>query len=167
MKPMTSSIIGLALATVVTAAAAQNVKIEDPWVRGTVAQQKATGAFMRLTAPERMRLVGAESPVAGVVEVHEMAMVDNVMKMRQIPGLELPAGQPVELKPGGYHIMLMNLRAPVQPGEQVPLKLIFENASGQRVTQEVQARVKAIGAGPGNMQPAGSMGGHHGHGHQH
>lgn len=148
-----------ALLALTAAAWAQTVKIDEPWVRGTVAQQKATGAFMRLTAPEPMRLVAGESPVAGVVEIHEMAMDGDVMRMRAIPGLALPAGRPVELKPGGYHVMLMDLKRPLAGGETVPLTLVFENAAGQRVRQELQAKVMALGA-----QPGGAMGGHGHHG---
>lgn len=148
-----------ALLALTAAAWAQTVKIDEPWVRGTVAQQKATGAFMRLTAPEPMRLVAGESPVAGVVEIHEMAMDGDVMRMRAIPGLALPAGRPVELKPGGYHVMLMDLKRPLAGGETVPLTLVFENAAGQRVRQEVQAKVMALGAQPGAMG-AGPHGGH-------
>lgn len=150
--------ITLALAGV---AQAQTVRVEEPWVRGTVAQQKATGAFMRLTAPEPMRLVGAASPVAGIVEIHEMAMDNNVMRMRAIPALALPANRTVELKPGGYHVMLMDLKQPVAAGQEVPLTLVFENAAGQRVTQSITAPVKALGT-PGGASDA-QMGGH-GHG---
>ncbi|WP_334155257.1 copper chaperone PCu(A)C [Tepidimonas sp.] len=148
-----------ALLTLTATTWAQTVKIDEPWVRGTVAQQKATGAFMRLTAPEPMRLVAGESPVAGVVEIHEMAMDGDVMRMRAIPGLALPAGRPVELKPGGHHVMLMDLKRPLAGGETVPLTLVFENAAGQRVRQEVQAKVMALGAQPGAMG-AGPHGGH-------
>lgn len=148
-----------ALLALTAAAWAQTVRIDEPWVRGTVAQQKATGAFMRLTAPEPMRLVAGESPVAGVVEIHEMAMDGDVMRMRAIPGLALPAGRPVELKPGGYHVMLMDLKRPLAGGETVPLTLVFENAAGQRVRQELQAKVMALGAQPGAMG-AGPQGGH-------
>jgi hypothetical protein len=75
-----------------------------------VAQQKATGAFMQIVSQQGGRLVQASSPVAAVVEIHEMTMENNVMKMRAIPGLDLPAGKPVDLKPGGYHVMLMDLK---------------------------------------------------------
>ena len=74
-----------------------SVEIKDPWVRATVAQQKATGAFMQLTAKADSKLVEVKSPVAGVVEIHEMAMEKDVMKMRQVPGLALPAGKAVAL----------------------------------------------------------------------
>ena len=84
------------LATLAIAAAAHaQVTVKDAWVRATVPQQKATGAFMQLTAAQDAKLVAGSSPVAGVVEIHEMAMDNNVMKMRAIPGLDLPAGKPI------------------------------------------------------------------------
>jgi periplasmic copper chaperone A len=128
------------------------VKVEDAWVRGTVATQKATGAFMRLTPSANARLVSASSPVAGVVEIHEMAMENDVMKMRQVPGLDLAAGRTTELKPGGFHVMLMDLKAPVKGGDVVPLTLVFEDAAKQRFTQEVKAPVTALGGGNAPMK---------------
>ncbi|MEI8157805.1 MAG: copper chaperone PCu(A)C, partial [Burkholderiales bacterium] len=87
---------------------AQTVDVKDAWARATVPGQKATGAFMKLTAKEGTKLVAISSPVAGVGEVHEMKMEGDVMKMRAVTGgLDLPAGKAVELKPGGYHVMLM------------------------------------------------------------
>ena len=109
------------LAITVTAWAQTTVKVEDAWVRGTVATQKATGAFMRLTPSANARLVEAKSPVAGVVEIHEMTLEKDIMKMRQIPGLDLAADRTMELKPGGYHVMLMDLKQPLKGGEQVPI----------------------------------------------
>lgn len=132
------------------------VNVAEPWVRGTVAQQKATGAFMKITAPNATRLVQASSPVAGVVEIHEMTMADNVMKMRAIPGLELPAGKPVELKPGGYHVMLMDLKQQLKPGEIVPITLVFEGADKKRDSLEIKATVRPL-AGSGHQ--GGHMGG--------
>jgi copper(I)-binding protein len=126
---------------------AQSVKVEEPWVRGTVATQKATGAFMRLTSEKNARLVSASSPVAGVVEIHEMAMVDNVMKMRQIPGLDLAAGRTTDLKPGGYHVMLMDLKQALKAGDVVPLTLVFEDEAKKSFTQEIKAPVTALGSG--------------------
>jgi copper(I)-binding protein len=113
-------------------------------VRGTVAQQQATGAFMQLTSAQGGRLVSAPSPVAGVVEIHEMAMDGNVMKMRAVPGLDLPAGKAVELKPGGYHVMLMDLKQQLKDGETVPVTLVVEGKDGKRETLEVKAPVKAL-----------------------
>ena len=89
------------------------VKVEGAWARASVQGQKATGAFMRLTAQDGARLVRAESPAAGITEVHEMKMEGDIMKMRAVPALDLPAGKTVELKPGGYHVMLLDLTVPV------------------------------------------------------
>ena len=152
MKPLFLSAI-LALTSAVWAQTP--VQVEEAWVRGTVAQQKATGAFMRLTAQQNARLVAAESPVAGVVEIHEMAMDNNVMKMRAVPGLDLAAGRPVELKPGGYHVMLMDLKQPVKAGDRVPLTLVFEDAAKQRFTQTVDVPVKALSASGAPAAPMG------------
>lgn len=151
-----------ALLAITTQAWAQTVvNVEDAWVRGTVAQQKATGAFMRLTATQNARLVEARSPVAGVVEIHEMAMDKDVMRMRAIPGLDLVAGKAVELKPGGYHVMLMDLKQPVQAGQQVPITLVFEDASKNRFTQQVEAPVRALGSpSAGGMRHGHGQGGH-------
>ncbi len=138
------------LLALTTAAWAQTtVKVEDAWVRGTVATQKATGAFMRLTPSANARLVEARSPVAGVVEIHEMAMENDVMRTRQVPGLDLAAGRTLELKPGGYHVMLMDLKQPLKAGDSVPLTLVFEDGAKKRFTQEVQAPVTALGGGNG------------------
>ena len=148
----------LLLAATLLAGAAQAqgtapVAVEGAWARASVQGQTASGAFMRLTAPEATRLVRIESPVAGVAEVHEMKMDGNVMKMRALPGLDLPAGQAVELKPGGYHLMLMDLKAPLATGASVPLTLVFQDARGMQSQQQVQLPVATSApggqAGPG------------------
>lgn len=148
------------LAITSTAWAQTSVKVEDAWVRGTVASQKATGAFMRLTASANARLVAAQSPAAGVVEIHEMAMEKDVMKMRAVPGLALAAGKAVELKPGGYHVMLMDLKQPLKAGERVSITLVFEDAAKRRFTQVVQAPVNALGATSGQMKHDAGHGAH-------
>ena len=122
------------------------VTVSDPWVRATVAQQKATGAFMKLQATQDAKLISAKSPAAGIVEVHEMAMDGGVMKMRAIEGLALPMGKAVELKPGGYHVMLMDLKSQVKEGDAVPLTLTFETKDGKRQTLEVKAPARAMSA---------------------
>ncbi|MBD5804262.1 hypothetical protein AZOA_37050 [Azoarcus sp. Aa7] len=122
-----------------------DVKVEEPWVRATVPHQKVTGAFMRLTASEDAKLVAAGSPVAGTVEIHEMAMEKDVMKMRHVAGVTLPAGRTVELKPGAHHVMLLDLRQPLQPGDTVPLILTVEGRDGKRETFEVKAPVRPLG----------------------
>ncbi len=138
--------IALAAATLVlTVAAHAQVSVTEPWVRATVPKQSATGAFMRLTSAQDVKLVSGQSPVAGVVEIHEMAHENNMMKMRELKGgLALPAGQAVELTPGGYHIMLMDLKRQVKIGETVPLTLVVEAKDGTRQNVEVQAPVVPI-----------------------
>lgn len=122
------------------------VTVKDPWVRATVSAQKATGAFMQITSVQDARLVGVSSPVAGVVEVHEMTMDKDVMKMRAVKGLDLPAGKNVELKPGGYHVMLMDLKQQMKEGDSVPVTLVVEGKDGKRSTIEVKAPVRALAA---------------------
>ena len=124
-----------------------HVAVDGAWARASVQGQKASGAFMRLTAPEATRLVRVESPVAGVAEVHEMKMEGDVMKMRALPGLDLPAGKAVELKPGGYHVMLMDLKTPLVKGANVPLTLVFRDAKGIESQQQVQLPVGTTAPG--------------------
>jgi copper(I)-binding protein len=146
---------GLAAGAALAQTAAPAVAVDGAWARASVQGQTATGAFMKLTARDATRLVGVVTPVAGVAEVHEMKMDGNVMKMRAVAGgLELPAGQTVELKPGGYHVMLMDLKAPLAKGASVPLTLVFKDAKG--VESRLDLKVPVATAAPG---AAGSMGG--------
>ncbi|MBU1358225.1 MAG: copper chaperone PCu(A)C [Gammaproteobacteria bacterium] len=116
------------------------VDVKDAWVRQTVPGQSGTGLFMKLTAPSGARLVGASTPAAGIAEVHEMKMEGDTMKMRELPkGLELPPRQTVELKSGGYHMMLMDLKQPMRKGESIPMTLKFQDAKG--ATSELQLTV--------------------------
>lgn len=137
-----------AAACLFTAAAGAHaqVTVQEPWIRATVAQQKATGAFMRLTAAQDSKLVAVSTPLTAVAEVHEMAVQDHVMKMRQVQALPLPAGKTVELRPGGYHLMLMDLTQQVKEGQTVPLTLTFEGADGKRQTVQVEAPVRSLSA---------------------
>ncbi len=128
------------------AVANAQVVVREPWVRATVAEQKATGAFMQLTSQQDARLVEVNSVVAKVVEIHEMKMDNNVMRMRAIKGLALPAGKGVELKPGGYHIMLMELNRTLKDGESVPLTLVVEGADGKRQAIELNVPVRPLTA---------------------
>jgi copper(I)-binding protein len=125
------------------------VTVSQPWVRATVPQQHATGAFMTLTSSGGARLVGASSPLAGAVEVHEMKMVDDIMRMRQIDGLPLPAGQAVTLTPGGYHLMLLELKRVMKDGDKVPLTLELEDANHVRSSITVEAPVRPLNAAAG------------------
>ena len=141
--PLAALVLMAASAT----AFAQDVKIDNAWARASVAGQKATGAFMTLTSKGGTRLVGVASPSAGVAEVHEMAMQGEVMKMRAVSELELPAGKAVELKPGGYHVMLMDLKQELKVGDAVPVTLVIEGAGGKRESVELKAPVKALADG--------------------
>lgn len=132
----------LASALFTAFAAHAQLQVSDPWVRATVAPQKATGAFMQLTSPKAAKVVAASSPVAEMVEIHEMKMDNGVMKMRAVEALALPAGQTVALKPGSYHVMLMGLKAPIKAGETVPLTLTLEGEDKQRTTVEVKAEAR-------------------------
>jgi copper(I)-binding protein len=140
-------------------AQAQTVQVQEPWARATVAGQKATGAFMQLTANGNMKLVGVKSPVAGVTEIHEMKMDGNTMKMSAIASLALPTGKMVELRPGSYHVMLMDLKEPLKADSKVSLTLTFENDKGQKTEVPLEVPVRAMG-GPAKAQE------HH-HEHKH
>ena len=137
-----------ALLSAHAAPVAAQVAVSDAWVRGTVPGQMATGAFMQLKSPTDAALVAAASPAARIVEIHEMKMDGGVMKMSAIDRLALPAGKAVELKPGGYHVMLMDLKQPLKEGETVPVTLTFEDKAGKKTTVEVKAPVKALTAAP-------------------
>lgn len=139
-----------------TAAIAQ-VEVAEPWARATVPGQQASGAFMTLTSARDARLVAVRSPIAGVAEVHEMALENNVMRMRAVPSLPLPAGQAVVLRPGGHHLMLMNLKAPLQAGDHVSLTLTIEGADGKREDVEVHAPIRPLTSGSSGH---GKMKGH-------
>jgi hypothetical protein len=135
-------IAGLALAAVQARA---EVTATEAWVRGTVPAQKATGVFMKIKSSEDAKLVAAASPAAKIVEVHEMAMKGNVMEMRAVETLALPAGKVVELKPGGYHVMLIDLVKPLGAGEKIPVTLTVVGKDGKKSTLEVKADVRAVG----------------------
>jgi periplasmic copper chaperone A len=131
------------------------VSVSNAWARATVAGQQASGAFMLLTADRDARLVEVSTPVAGIVEIHEMSMSGNVMKMRAVDAVELPAGKSVELKPGGYHVMLMDLKQPLKAGATIPLTLLIEGKDGKRQQLAVAAAVRAIGSpAPHGSHPA-------------
>ncbi|MEG1038333.1 MAG: copper chaperone PCu(A)C [Pseudomonas sp.] len=134
------ALIGLALPAVA------DTTISDAWVRATVPHQQSTGAFMTLTASSDSKLVEVQSPVAEIVQVHQMTMDNDVMGMKQVQSVELPAGKAVSLDPNGYHVMLMKLKQQVKEGEQIPLTLVVEDAKGQKQRLEVNAPVRALNA---------------------
>jgi copper(I)-binding protein len=139
-----SSAVAVALCAACTLAHAE-VTVKDAWVRGTVPAQTTTGAFMTLTSTADAKLVSAASPVAKTVEIHESMMHGTTAHMHEVEAVELPAGKPVSLKPGGHHVMLMGLSKPLKPGDTVPLTLTIEE-KGKRTALEVKAAVRPIGA---------------------
>ena len=156
------SLLGVALAAASPLAFAQ-VTVKDAWVRATVPGQQATGMFGSFTATQDSKLVGGSSPAAETVEVHEMKMEGDVMKMRAIASLPLPAGQAVSLKPGSYHVMLMGLKKPLPEGSTVPVKLVIEDAQKKQTTVDVKVPVKKSAP----AKSADAAGGGHAHGHDH
>ena len=133
-----------------------DLTIDHPWTRATPPKARAGGAYMMImnAGDAEDRLIGGSSPVAERIEIHEMAVENDVMRMREVEGgIAVPAGGSVELKPGGYHVMLMGLKEQLEEGQDIPLTLEFKDAG----LIDVVLTTEAIGAG-----------GHdHGHGHGH
>ena len=152
LKSCLGTLLGLLCAM---GAQAQTVTVSDAWIRGTVQGQTASGAFMELTAKADARLVAASTPVAKVAEVHNMRMENGVMRMFPVAGIDIPAGKSVKLASGGYHVMLMQLQKPLNPGDKIPLQLTFELADKKREIVELTVEVRDI-----KGQPAR---GHHRH----
>src|SRR5438045_4093265 len=106
--------------------AAAQVAVDDAWARATIAGQMASAAYMKLTSPVDTTLVDVTSPLATIVEIHEMKLAGSMMTMNAVDRIALPAGKAVELKPGGYHVMLFDLARPLKQGEILPLTLTFQ-----------------------------------------
>lgn len=138
--------LALALAATAAPAARAQVSVDNAWVRGTVAQQRTTGAFMRITSATDAKLVAVQSAAAAIAEIHEMRMDAGVMRMRPIAELALPANRAVELAPGGYHLMLSDLKRALKEGETVAITLTVETGDGKRSTIEVSAPVRPLAA---------------------
>ena len=143
-KFILSALLTLCLSSVAQA----QVTVKDAWVRATVPQQKVTGAFMQINSAKEARLIEVRSTAAATVELHEMKMEGDVMKMRAVVGgLDLPAGKTVELKSGGFHVMLMDLKAALPKDSTVPLTLVFKDAKG--VESKVELKVPVAAMAPG------------------
>lgn len=123
--------------------AADSVKVYDAWVRDTVPGAMVSAAYLRIKSDARVKLVKAESPVAGVTEIHKMEMKDGIMKMQAVDAVEVVPGKVVDLKPGGYHIMLMMLKDQIKAGAKVPLTLTFEGAGKKQTVIKVEAKAQA------------------------
>jgi periplasmic copper chaperone A len=124
----------------------KDLLIDNPYARATVANQRAGGAYVTIENKGKNadKLVGASSPVAKSVEIHTMTMDGNVMKMREVGQIELPASGRVEMKPGdGYHLMLMGLQQSLKAGDRFPMTLVFEKAGKAEVMVKVQEKKDA------------------------
>ncbi len=153
MRAWTARLAGAGGLLIASAFAHAQITVSEPWIRATVGGQQVAGGYMQIMSVRDMALVAAQSPAAAMVEVHEMAMVDNVMRMRALAKLDLPAGRAVELKPGGYHLMLIDIKEPMKVGAKVPLRLIFEGRDKQRETVDVTAEVRPLsGASAGKSE---------------
>ena len=136
------ALLGLTLSA---SALADNVKVDNAWVRATAPGQKVAGGFLDLTADADMKLVGGSSPASSTLELHMMKMDGGVMEMRQIPEIALPKGKTVSLKPGGLHIMFIDLKRQIKEGDKVPVTLTVKNAAGKE--QQLQVEAQAMRAG--------------------
>ena len=136
-------IIGLCISTWAHA----QVTVEEPWIRATAPGQTVAGGYMKLRSVKPSALVSVSTPLTASAGIHEMSMEAGVMKMRAVSKVDLPAGKTVELKPGGYHLMLMNLDRSLREGDTVPITLVFEGPGGKREQASVVARVRGIHAG--------------------
>lgn len=139
-------IVGSLLGAVFAAHA--QVMVENAWVKAAGAGQMATAAYMTVRATQPLRIVGAESPAAGIVEIHQMTMGPNdTMVMRAVSTVDIGPDRALELKPGGLHIMLMDLvKTPVKPGDTIPVTLLLQSADGKSLRQTVKATVKPLTA---------------------
>lgn len=134
-------VLGMVMVTLAVYAA-QEVELSRAWARTTAPGQEVGAAYLELKSANDLTLVKVESPVAGSVEIHKMTMKNGVMEMRMLETLELPAGQVVKLEPGGFHLMLFDLKQPLKTGESVPLTLNLKDKTGKASTLKVELPVK-------------------------
>ena len=146
LKIICASVLSLAVFNVYA-----EVIVKDAWVRATVPQQMATGAFFQIQSSTDARVVGVQSSAAGVAEIHEMKMENNLMKMRALEHLDLAAGKLVELKPGGYHLMLMDLKQQIKAGDIVPLTLVVEGKDKKRDIINIKLKARSLNGADNKM----------------
>ncbi|WP_426342314.1 copper chaperone PCu(A)C [Pseudoduganella sp. S-14] len=141
---MKKQFFALAMSIAFAASAAAQVTVREPWIRATVPAAQATGAFMELVSKQDARLVEVRSPAAGIIEIHQMSMQGDRMMMSAVEGIDLPAGKPVALASGGYHIMMMDLKRQMKAGEMVPMTLVIQGKGKKQETVQVQVPVKPL-----------------------
>lgn len=150
MKPY-GWMIATAASLAAQAAWAAHISVTDAWARATMPGQPVSGAYMRIQSDADARLLGVSSSVVPRVEVHEMNMDGGVMHMHEVKAVELPKGKTVSLEPGGFHLMLMNLKKPIAAGDVIPFTLIVESG-GKQQKVEVKAVARAMEMSGGAMR---------------
>ena len=141
--------LALTLGVLVQTSWAANISVTDAWARATLPGQKVSGAYMQIQADADARLIGVSSPAVARVEVHEMKMDGDVMRMRELKSVDLPKGKIVSLQPGGFHLMLMNVKKPLVAGDIIPFTLVVESG-GKR--QKIELKAEARDRDSGGMQ---------------
>jgi periplasmic copper chaperone A len=146
IKRTFTSLATFLAAALLLSACEQNhgVAIMDNWVRANAPGQSVGAAYMTLLSAQDSTLIKAEADVAGSIEIHSMSMNDGVMKMRMLEQLPLKAGQQEKLAPGGFHLMLFDLKKPLTAGENVIFTLSFKDAAGKVTQQQVTSPIKAV-----------------------
>ncbi len=127
--------------------AAELITVLQPWARASVPGQRVGGVYMEIVAREGLRLTGVKSAAAETAEVHQMKMENGMMRMRAVPFLELPAGKSVKLEPGGYHVMLFDLKQSLVAGQKLKIELTVEDAAKRKHRVAVEALVRDRDAG--------------------
>jgi periplasmic copper chaperone A len=138
-----TQLLASSLLSLAASASFAQVKVDHAWARPTVSGQQGGGGFLAMTSSAGDRLVSGSTPLAERLELHMMAMKGDVMEMRQVDAIELPAGKTVELKPGGLHVMFIGLKQPLALGSKVPVTLKFEKAGEVKVEFDVMSRPPA------------------------
>lgn len=157
MKSYVKKIVVAISMSCFTIAAHAELKVANPWVKPTVTGQPVGAAYMQLTSDKNVEIVALSSPVAGKTELHSMSMTGNIMRMKRVDRLQLKAGKLVELKPGGFHIMLMELKHQIKEGETVPISLVTQDEAGNKAT----VSIKAIATAPLESDSDSHMHMHH------
>ena len=137
------AIFGMALASSATLAQPK-IEVTNAWARATVPGQKVGGVYMDIRSATPARLLSVSTSAAGRAELHNMKMENGVMKMSAVAGIDLPSGQTVKLAPGGYHVMLIDLKRELKQGESVPVVLTIESRDKTRQTIEVKAEIRDV-----------------------
>ena len=151
---------GMMLASAAASAQTSDVQITDAWARATPGGAQTAAAYVSMESASGDKLTGVSTPAAQKADIHSMTMDNGVMKMRQVDGVDLPPGQKITLKPGGYHIMLTGLAKPLAEGQTFPLTLTFAKSSPQTVTVTVQ-KIGAMDPGKSMNMPGMDMPMHH------